>query len=78
MSRMSSIRPPLSNLQLELLKLYADDISAEDLKAIQRLIARYFANKASDEADHIWEEKGYDAKELLNEHSRTPYKATKK
>jgi len=65
-------------LQLELLKLYADGISDVDLKAIQRLIARYFAEKASDEADKIWEKKGYTAEEILKEHSRTPYVASNK
>lgn len=44
-------RQPLSNLQLTLLNLYATDISEEDLKAIQRLIARYFAEKATELAD---------------------------
>ena len=33
----------LSNLQLELLKLYADDVSEEDLRQIKQLIASYFA-----------------------------------
>lgn len=78
MSHQISVRPPLSNLQLELLKLYADGIAEVDLKAIQRLIAGYFAEKASDEADKIWEEKGYAAAEILNEHSRTPYSAQNK
>ncbi len=78
MSHQISARPPLNNLQLELLKLYADGISDVDLKAIQRLIARYFAEKASDEADKIWEEKGYSAEEILKEHSRTPYVASNK
>lgn len=78
MSHQISPRPPLNNLQLELLKLYADGISDVDLKAIQRLIARYFAEKASDEADKVWEEKGYTAEEMLKEHSRTPYVAFNK
>ncbi len=78
MHQSSSARPPLSNLQLEFLKLYADGIPEKDLKAIQRLIARYFADKASDEADKIWEEKGYTVEGILNDHSRTPYPAPKK
>ncbi|MCF8247698.1 MAG: hypothetical protein K9J37_21780 [Saprospiraceae bacterium] len=75
MSHQPSIRPTLSNLQLEFLKLYADGIPETDLKAIQRLIARYFADKASDEADKIWQEKGYTVEEILKQHSRTPYQA---
>ncbi len=73
MSHQPATGLPLSNLQLELLKLYADNISEKDLKAIQRLIARYFAEKATDEADKIWEDKKYNAEELLKQHSRTPY-----
>ncbi len=71
-------KPPLSNLQLQLLQLYADGVSDEDLKAIQRLIARYFADKASTEAAEVWKEKGYTAEELLEENMRTSYKSAKK
>lgn len=69
---------PLSNLQLHLLHLYASGVTEEDLKAIQRMIARYFADKASTEAQAVWKEKGYTAKQLLEEHRRTPYKGAKK
>ena len=70
-----AIRQPFSNLQLELLKLYADpNITEKDLKAIQRLIARYFADQATAEADKIWDEKNYPAEQLLTGHDRTPYK----
>jgi hypothetical protein len=65
---------PLSNLQLKLLQLFSQNISEEDLKAIQRMITRYFAEKAIEAADQDWEEKGYDADIFLNEHMRTPYK----
>lgn len=69
---------PLSNLQLQLLKLYAAGVSDEDLKAIQRMIARYFADKASVEAQEVWVEKGYTAEHLLQENMRTPYKSAQK
>lgn len=72
------MRTPLSNLQLELPKLYADGVTEADLKAIQRLIARYFTDKASDEADKIWDEKGHTVEDIIAEHDRTPYKASKK
>lgn len=74
MSSAPDISQPFSNLQLELLKLYADNITEADLKAIQRLIARYFAEKGMDIADEEWEKKGYDSETLLKEHMRTPYK----
>lgn len=71
-------KPPLSNIQLTLLKLYASNVSEEDLKAIQRLIARYFAEKATKEADKDYLEKGYTAEGFLKEHIRTPYKSNQK
>lgn len=55
---MPSVRT-LSNLQHELIKLYSADIKEEDLLNIKQYLASYFANKAIDEADAIWEQKGY-------------------
>lgn len=56
---MSVINKPLTNLQLELLKLFSLDLSDEDLLEIRRLLAKYFAEKASDEMDRLWDEKGW-------------------
>ncbi len=74
----TSARQPLSNLQLTLLNLYASDASEEDLKAIQRLIAKYFAEKATALANLDYQEKGYTAQQFLNEHIRSPYKSNPK
>jgi hypothetical protein len=49
----------LSNLQLELLKLYAYPISDEELKDIKKMLADYFAKKLDEEVDKVWKEKGY-------------------
>lgn len=73
----ASSKQPLSNLQLQLLQLFAQDVSEEDLKAIQRMIVRYFAEKASDAADEDWEEKGYSEDQFKAAHLRTPYKGQK-
>ena len=69
---------PLSNIQLRLLELYAQGVSDEDLKAIQRLIVQYFAEKATALANEDWDEKGYTAEALKKENMRTPYKAQSK
>jgi hypothetical protein len=50
---------PLSNLQQELLKLYASDIPESDLLHIKRYLAKYFAARAIGGADQVWTEKGY-------------------
>lgn len=47
---------PLSNLQQELLKLYAANVSDEDLYQIKLMIGNYFAEKASNAMDHFLEE----------------------
>jgi len=78
LSASEPLKSPLSNLQLQLLKLYAAGVSDEDLKVVQRMIARYFADKASAEAQEVWVEKGYAAEQLLQENMRTPYKSAQK
>jgi hypothetical protein len=56
---MAVLDKPLSNLQIELLQLYSQNISEEDLVAIKRLLANYFADRASDEMDKLWEEQAW-------------------
>jgi hypothetical protein len=68
-----SIPQPFTNLQLELLKLYARQVPEQDLLEIRRLLAQYFMDKASDLADQIWDEKGLAAEDILQRHHRTPY-----
>ena len=69
-----SIPQPFSNLQLELLKLYARKVSDRDLLQIKTLLGQYFADKASDLADQIWEEKKLTEGKILSKHRRTPYR----
>ncbi len=73
----TTIQTPLTNLQLELLKLYTKPVSEDDLLEIKKFIVQYFANKAMDLADKIWYENKWnkdDDKKFLNDHLRTPYK----
>lgn len=65
---------PLTNLQRELLQLFAREVSEEDLRQIRQLLARYFAEKAMDLADEVWEEKQWtdtDAERLAHTKMRT-------
>jgi len=55
---------PLTNLQLELLKLYSMELSEEQLKDVQRLLANYFAKQASDEMDRLWGERGWNGETM--------------
>ena len=66
----ASINPPLSNLQVEMLKLFANDIPEENLEEVKSLIAKYLLEKARDKADEVWVKKGYTNEtfeRLLNE-----------
>ncbi len=54
-----TLRPPLSNVQVELLKLYATGISDETLLELKKVMAAFFLQKLRTEADAVWEEKGY-------------------
>jgi hypothetical protein len=56
---MTAISKPLSNIQMELLKLYSMDIEEKDLLHFKSYLAQFFMQKAIDEADKVWDEKGY-------------------
>lgn len=56
---MTTIHAPLSNLQLELVKLFRYELSDEQLLEIRRMLSRYFAQKVTDEMSQLWEEKGW-------------------
>ncbi len=45
----------LTNLQLELLKVFSVKLNDEQLKEIKSILSNYFAEKASDEMDGLWE-----------------------
>jgi hypothetical protein len=60
----------LSNLQLELLKLYSTNVEEDDLNDVKILLASYFSKKAISEADKVWESKKLSNKDMdkwLNE-----------
>ncbi len=60
-----------SNLQRELLKLYANNISEEDLLHIRLLISKYFADKATDSVEQFVKENNIDTEtfnDWSNEH----------
>lgn len=74
---MTEVSPgKLTNLQLELLKLFSYQISEQDLLNVKDLLARYFANQATQEMNTFWETHHLDEATMdawLEEHHRTPY-----
>lgn len=67
----------LTPMQLELLKLFAHNPSEDELRDIKRLIAAYYAMKASDGMDKLWEERGY-TEETVKEWLGTKMRSSKK
>jgi len=64
----------LSNLQLELLKLYPYTVSENELSDIRKLLADYFAQKVDAEMNALWQEKHWNEQTIerwKNEHLRS-------
>ncbi|HOY42249.1 MAG TPA: hypothetical protein PK546_04315 [Chitinophagales bacterium] len=63
----------LSNLQLELLKIYSTNISDEKLLKIKSMLANFFAEEATKEMDKFIEENNITQQDLIDwthEHNR--------
>ena len=63
----------LSNLQLELLKIYSTNISDEKLLKIKSMLANFFAEEATKEMDKFIEENNITQQNLIDwthEHNR--------
>jgi hypothetical protein len=79
MSSTISLQPvsPFSNLQMELLKLFARQLSDADLLEVKNVLATHFLEKAMDAADKVWAKNNWntaDAERMANEHHRVPSK----
>lgn len=61
---MSVLNYPLSNVQIELLKLFNTNLSDKDLLELKDLLSGFYADKAISHADIIWDEKGLTDKEM--------------
>jgi len=67
----------LTNLQLELLKIFSIPLKENQLKEIKALLSRYFAEKASEEMDALWDENNWSDETMRSwaqEHMRTKSK----
>jgi hypothetical protein len=74
---MEAIQTRLTAPQLELLRMFSHKVDDNNWVEIKELIAAYFAKKAIEEADRIWDEQNWDDQKvdtLLNTHLRTPYR----
>lgn len=66
----------MSNLQLELLKVFSFDLDDEQIIEVRDLLAKYFAEKATEEMDRLWDKNEWSEKTIQKwskEHMRTKY-----
>lgn len=57
---------PLSNVQLELMKLYSTNLSDKELDELKQVLAGFYAQKAIAHANDIWDERGLTDKDMDN------------
>lgn len=69
----------LTNLQLELLKVFSRPVSDDEVKSIQKMLSNYFAEKAMDLADNAWDKNGWtanDSNTFMNEQNRIKHESS--
>ena len=59
-----TVQPPLSNVQAELLKLFAAGIPDSQLLELKKVMAKFLLEQARDRADAIWDAERYSDKLL--------------
>jgi len=70
----------LTNLQQELLKVFSYSLSEKQLIEIKELLSNYFAEKATNEIDKLWEKNKWNDQTMEDwskEHLRTTYSENK-
>ena len=68
---------PFTPFQIEMLEMVSRISSEVEMQDIRRLLGQYFAKRAEDALDRLWDEGVLDEsvmEEWKNEHMRTPYK----
>jgi hypothetical protein len=66
----------LTNLQLELVKLFSFEVSEDQLKELKQILVNYFASKITEDMDKLFEENNWEEgkiEEWSREHMRTKY-----
>lgn len=61
-----SVQPPLSNVQVELLKLFSTEIPEDQLAELKLVIAKFLLEKSRGIADDIWDKKEYSDEKLFD------------
>lgn len=52
-------RQPLSNLQLELLKVFSHQLNDEEVVDLKKMLVTFFAQRAISQANKTWDKEGW-------------------
>lgn len=63
---MSELKMSLNKTQLEILKLFSQPLSEDDLKEIKSVLIKHLSEKLTGKIAHISEQKGYTQKDFDN------------
>lgn len=69
----SSLKQPFNNAQLELLKVFSHNLPENELLALKKIIANFFAEKLIQQVDKKWDEMNWsdqDMDQLLSQKLR--------
>jgi hypothetical protein len=61
---MSVLNYPLSNVQVELMKLFSTNLSDKEINELKDLLSVFYSDKAIKQADAIWDEKGLNMQDM--------------
>lgn len=68
----------LNQAQMDFLRLLAHFTTEEEVKELNDVVCKYYAQKVDEEMDRLWDEGKWNnemIEETLHEHLRTPYNA---
>lgn len=74
----NALEGKLSNVQLELMKLFATDVSDKELVELKKVLLEFKFNRVTSLVDKLWEDKNWtnkDMDKMLKTHVRTPYES---
>lgn len=74
---MEPLKQPLSNVQLEILKVFSHNLKNQELIELKDVIANFFAKRAINAANKVWDEQNWD-NDKVNDLLNTKLRKTKK
>lgn len=74
---MQTLKQPLTNTQLELLKAFSHQLSEEEVQDLRHVLAAFFAQRAIKYANQAWEENKW-SEETVDEILETKLRTKKK